>query len=100
MAEFATRNRDDALNMVQDEAAGALPDAIWQTPDSRSLGTLQSVMRQDAVERLQQVLHTLPFRRVFSSYWRTGTMSGESGRIGWNIRTLNGRCWTRSRAGP
>jgi hypothetical protein len=57
-------------------------------------------MRQDAVERLQQVLHTLPFRRVFSSYWRTGTMSGESGRIGWNIRTLNGRCWTRSRAGP
>jgi RNA polymerase sigma-70 factor (ECF subfamily) len=114
MAEFATRNRDDALDVVQDamlslvrsyadrpeqdwpplfqrilqsrirdwyrrsrvrnrfrvwlqrgqgEEAGALPDPIQQAPDSRRPGTLQSVMQQDAIERLQQALQTLPFRQ-------------------------------------
>ena len=114
MAEFATRNRDDALDVVQDamlslvrsyadrpeqdwpplfqrilqsrirdwyrrsrvrnrfrvwlqrgqgEEAGALPDPIQQAPDNRSPGTLQSLMQQDAMERLQQALHTLPVRQ-------------------------------------
>lgn len=114
MAEFATRNRDDALDVVQDamlslvrsyadrpeqdwpplfqrilqsrirdwyrrtrvrnrfrvwlrrgpgEEAGALPDPIQQAPDKRSPGTLQSLMQQDAIERLQQALQTLPVRQ-------------------------------------
>jgi RNA polymerase sigma-70 factor (ECF subfamily) len=114
MAEFATGNREEALDLVQDAMMGLVKsyrdrapedwpplfhrilqsrirdwyrrsrvrnrlrrwtgfggadaeaqqgDPVQQAPDPRGLDVLQSLLQEDAVARLQQVLQTLPVRQ-------------------------------------
>ena len=58
------RNRFRAwLNPGRSASADDAPDPIQQAPDTRQPGTLDRVVQQDAMQRLQAALQSLPLRQ-------------------------------------